>query len=401
MTTARFRRDELGQEVDILNPFNVEMTSLGEFTHAQYCPISGLDPASDDFAAKADSLAEGWLPYTGNEKHWVDSMRQLAAGLTMYLRSCADCWSLPDLYSLLCNPNVFAFCEDAISRDIDPLIKMRLGRFAGESARDNREIRGIVSSGITGLGFVANKPVAENMRRSTTDFEMKNKRRTTYVILPARFSISCAPWMRMITNDWANACLTNGPGAHPVLGILQEFATTVGNLNSIDTLNVMGAGHGCQIITELQDLNQLKTLKPNDWQSYLANAGFQIYMATGKGDLFSSDHISRMTGTVEVPRVSRSMNDGRGETFQLAPGLIEGINRSLRSLVGGNGTQVSIGTQQRPYLMAEEIADLDGDEMLVFAEGVRGVIRGARRPFYNDPEFAGKYDRNSYYADKS
>jgi type IV secretory pathway TraG/TraD family ATPase VirD4 len=207
--------------------------------------------------------------------------------------------------------------------------------------------------------------------------------------------------MRMITNEWANACLTDGPGEYPVLGILQEFATSVGNLNSIDTLNVMGAGHGCQIITELQDLNQLKTLKPNAWQSYLANAGFQIYMSTGKGDLFSSEHVSRMTGTVEVPSVSRSMRDGQEQGFQVASGIIDGINRSLRGLAGGNGTNVNIGSRQKPYMMPEEIVDMDTDEMLVFAEGVRGVIRAGRRPYYQDPEFAGKYDRNSYYAKKS
>ncbi|HTB11113.1 MAG TPA: type IV secretory system conjugative DNA transfer family protein [Bryobacteraceae bacterium] len=397
MTTGRYRRDVLGQEVVVLNPFNIEQEALKDFTHAQYCPVTGLDPKSDTFAADADSLAEGLLPYTGHDKHWIDSARPLVAGVIMYLRSTMDRWSLADVYTIVCDPHLFAFCEDALKEDIDELIRTRLGRFAGESARENREIRSIVSAAITGLAFIGNKPIANNLRRSTTVFNMKKKAKTIYVILPTKYAISCAPWMRTITNEWANACLTGGPDV-PVLGILQEFATSVGNLNSIDTLNVMGAGHGCQIISEFQDLNQLKNLKPNGWQTYLANAGFQIYMATGKGDLFTSDHLSRMTGQIEVPSVSRSINDGQGQSLQMASGIVDSINRGLRNIAGGNGAQVSIGSRQRPYLLPEEISELDATEMLVFAEDVRGVIRAGRKHYFQDPEFAGRYDADPYHA---
>jgi type IV secretory pathway TraG/TraD family ATPase VirD4 len=184
-----------------------------------------------------------------------------------------------------------------------------------------------------------------------------------------------------------------------VLGILQEFATTVGNLNSIDVLNTMGAGYGCQIISEFQDLNQLKTLKPNGWETYLANAGFQIYMATGAGDLFSSDHISRMTGTVEVPSVSRSMSDNSAP-YQMPSGLLDAVNRSIRNAASGSGMQVTMGHQKRAYMLPEEVCEMGSDEMLVFAEGVRGVIKAGRRPYYESPEFSG-YDEDPYHATKS
>src|SRR5260370_30100085 len=153
----------------------------------------------------------------------------------------------------------------------------------------------------------------------------------------------------------------------------------------------MGAGYGCQIISEFQDLNQLKTLKPNGWQTYLANAGFQIYMATGAGDLFTSDHISRMTGTTEVPSISRSVNDGAANPYQMPSGIFDAVNRSIRGASRGNGVQVTMGSQQRRYMLPEEVTELSGDEMLVFAEGVRGVIRAGRKPYYESPEFAWRY----------
>jgi type IV secretion system protein VirD4 len=402
-TTARYRRDVLGQDVYVINPFNILPEYLGDFKHAQYCPNTKLDPSSDTFAADTDARAEGWLPHTGHEVHWVNSARQFVSGITMDLRESMNQWSLPDVYSVICDPNIHAFCKDALEQTKLEEVKVRLGRMAGDEAKDNREIKSIISTAITGLGFVANKAIAENMRQSTVDLQMGKTAKTIYVILPARYMMSCAPWMRTIVNAWADACLQEGGAEVPVLGILQEFATTVGNLNSIDTLNVMGAGYGVQLISEFQDLNQLKTLKPNGWETYLANAGFQIYMGSGKGDLFTSDHISRMTGQIEVPSVSRSINDGQGQGLQLASGLIDGINRGLRGLGGGNAVQTSIGSRQRPYMLPEEVWEMgaDGDEMLVFAEGVRGVIRAGCKPYYEDPEFAGRYDEDPYHAKKS
>jgi type IV secretory pathway TraG/TraD family ATPase VirD4 len=172
----------------------------------------------------------------------------------------------------------------------------------------------------------------------------------------------------------------------------------VGNLNSIDTLNAMGAGYGVQLISEFQDLNQLQTLKPSGWQTYLANAGLHAYLGAGIGDLFTSTHISSMSGTVDVPTVSHAMSDGR-QGFQVASGLIDGVNRTLRNMAG-NGPQVTVGARQRPYLLPEDVRECEGDEMYVFAEGVPGVIRAGRRPYYETPEFAGLYDEDPYHVKK-
>jgi type IV secretory pathway TraG/TraD family ATPase VirD4 len=224
---------------------------------------------------------------------------------------------------------------------------------------------------------------------------------TIYAVLPSRYGITCAPWLRSLTNSWANVCLQEGQSEYKLLGCLQEFPTCVGNLNSINTLNALGAGHGCQLITEFQDLNQLVNVAGKDlWQSWMGNAGFVVCLGTGKGDLFSSNHFSAMSGQIEIPSVSRSIGDGQGQGFQLASGIVDTINRSLRGLGGGNGTQTTIGSRQAPYLLAQEISELDGDEMLVWAEGVKGVIRAGRKNYYQDPEFASRYCEDPYHVKK-
>jgi len=119
-----------------------------------------------------------------------------------------DTHSLPDVYRAICDNNLHALCERAITTEgVSDHVVEKLSRFA-EPAKDNKEIKSIISSAITGLGFVGNKSIADNMRRSTFDFrDMKRTPMTVYVILPARYVMSCSGWMRTITNAWADACL--------------------------------------------------------------------------------------------------------------------------------------------------------------------------------------------------
>jgi type IV secretion system protein VirD4 len=403
IVTARYRRDVLKQRVVIFNPMNVYPELLGGFEQGQLNPIASLDPDSETYANDADNLAEGWMPYTGgNDKYWVDSGRELVSGLSMYGREMFDTHSLPDVYAAVCDPNLHALCKEAINSGASEFVIQRLGRFAGDAAAESKQIRDVVSTAITGLRWVGNKAIANNMRHSTVDpMDMRRMPMSWYAILPTRYGISCAPWLRSMTNTWANVCLHEGQSEYKQLGCLQEFPTCVGNLNSVKTLVALGAGHGCQIISEFHDLNEIVELAGRDaWQTFLANAGFKLVMPTGKGDLFSSDHFSRMSGQVDIPSVSRSIPDGQGQGLQLSSGLLDGINRGLRSLGGGNGTQTSIGSRQRPYLLAEDIWELDEQECLLWVDGVKGVIRGGKKQYFNDPAFAGKFDKDPRYAKK-
>src|SRR5260370_21033773 len=71
--TARYRRDVLGQDVKLINPFKILAGYLGHFEHAQYDPVSStLDPKSETFAADADNMAERCITYTSSYKHSVD-----------------------------------------------------------------------------------------------------------------------------------------------------------------------------------------------------------------------------------------------------------------------------------------------------------------------------------------
>jgi type IV secretion system protein VirD4 len=381
--TARYRRDVLKQDVYLLNPFKILPTYLGRFDHASYDPVaSKLDPESDTFASDADNLMEGLMPHGGPEVHWIDSARQLGAGLAMQLRMGADRWSLPDVYASIADRHLYQFCEDEIQRladdpdvpsdDVVQQIVIRLGRFAGKEAADNREVRSVVSTAITRLGFLGNRHIADNMRKSTVDFaQMKHRPMTVYVILPGRYLAPYSPWLRTITNAWADSCLEEGKGKLPVLGILDEFKTAVGRLGAIDTLNAMGAGYGCQLLTVIQDLNQLKEIYPQSWETFVANSGFQMFFSPR--DWTTSDYISRMTGMTDVPQASRSFSP--------------------------QSMNLSLSTRERRSMLPEEVRGLSENEMLVSLDYAPGFFRAGRRPYYaEDSEFKDRCDIDPYHS---
>jgi len=237
------------------------------------------------------------MPHSGAEVHWVDSARQLGSGIAMRFRTNYPSATLVDVYTTICSSSLYAFCEKVIQTGGDQFLISRLSRFAGKEAEENREIRSVVSSAITQPSFLGNKPIAESLKASSVDFrQMRRRPMTVYVGLPGRYLASSAKWLRLITNSWANACLQEGRGSVPILGILDEFKTAVGKLGSIETLAAKGSGYGCQLLFVIQDILQLQDpgMYPKRWESFLGACGFKIF--TAPRDWTSSDYISRMTG---------------------------------------------------------------------------------------------------------
>jgi type IV secretion system protein VirD4 len=161
----------------------------------------------------------------------------------------------------------------------------------------------------------------------------------------------------------------------PVLAILDEFAAAVQRLSVVEVAMGLARGYGLQLLNVLQDLGQLQGLFPKTWETFLANSGFRIFFAPR--DKTTSDYISDQCGMAEVRGITKSMG--------LRP---------------DGGVQVGLGyaPQSRRYLMPQECRELPGEEMLVFAQGIPGVIRAGRRAYFKSPEFEGCYDPDPYHV---
>ena len=336
--------------------------------------MATLDPRSPTFAADADNLADALLVHGGPDTHWVESGRLLCSGCAMRLRTAFSGVNLTSLYKLISGPLLTEFVKDALANSKDDFIVERLARFAGADP-DNKEIRSIVvSCAITQLGFIGNKPIADSLSASTFSFrDMKKRPMTVYLILPGRYLASCSKWFRVIVASAVDSFLHEGERDIPVLAILDEFASAVRQLGVIETAMALRQVTVCKSFRCWQDLSQLQGLYPQTWETFLGNSGFRIFFAPR--DKTTSEYVSSMGGDTEIRTISKSLSDGKT----------------------GPSVNIGYGQQSRRYLLPHEARELPGDEMILFGEGIAGVIRGGRRPYYASPEFKGMYDPDPYH----
>lgn len=380
--TARWRRQHLGQKVYRIDPFNLLPTLPGVKwcpPLAQFDPMATLSPKSRTFAADADNVAEACLPYSQvNDPHWIDGGRMLVSGVVMALKARWPKETLVTVYRVVSGPDLFLFaqdaCEWAATNGGGQFIVERLARYAAQGASENKETLCMVSAAATALQFIGNTCIAESLSGSTLNFEaMKREKITSYLILPGEYlGGNCMKWFRLVAASFTGAMMREPSRQVPVLGIFDEYKSAVGKVGVIEAAMGLGAGYGFQLVPVLQDLNQLRELHPEGWETFLANSGFRIFFAPR--DKTTSDYVSDMAGDMEVRSVAKSLSEDRRT----------------------NETQVNLSFVQhsRKYLLPYETRDLGDGEALIFGENIPGVIRSGRLPYYLGKEF--RFDPDPY-----
>jgi type IV secretion system protein VirD4 len=362
----------LKHSVFVQNPFNIVREHLKWLKSARFNPMASLIPSADSFGADCENLADGivWDEQRGSDgNHWTASAKDLFAGVIGALAKHGrqEEKTLPIARRIICG-DVLGFCRQAMSTDCE-FIRQKLGRFA-MSTQDNKEILGIVSTAITQSSFIGNEAIAHDLSASTFSFRDLKKRPTTIFLgLPARYLSTCSKWFRLIVASALNELMYEERGV-PVLMVLDEFAQ-LGRLKIIENAMALARGYGLQLFPVLQDLNQLKGLYGESFQTFLANAGCRIFFSPQ--DKFTSDYLSDLAGETEVHVASKSMSEEK------------------------KGPGTNVGPQRRRYLLPQEVRELPGDEMLVFGSGIPGVLRAGRRAYYLSPEFKGMYDPDPYH----
>ena len=126
----------------------------------------------------------------------------------------------------------------------------------------------------------------------------------------------------------------------------------------------------------------------------MSNAGVRMYF--GPRDETTSQYLSGQCGQVERRVISKSISyhDEAEQQAQLER-RGGGMGRNAMNVPNIN---LGFGTTPRPLLLPHEVRELGGDEMLLFVEGVKSVIRARRRPYWDEPEFRGQYRPNPYFG---
>lgn len=436
----------LGQQVYVLDPFGV--ADVPEDLRAGMNPLALLDLNADTVIDDAALLAEALVVSSGKDgAHWDESARNYVKGLALYLVATRDKPSLFTLrrfltqgdregWQIACtnDPDLKEQCPSALwflldnmravstgNRDLDDVIIGAAETLAqcGENERGS-----ILSTARRNTAFLDTlghrfRRTLEGEGRLFDPDRLKGDKQgvSLYLCLPAARMGAHSRWLRVMLNlilERMQRSLAPPAAGVPVLFVLDEFYT-LGPMSTIENAAGFAAGFGVKLWPVLQDLQQLKTMYPQSWQTFLANAGaVQVF---GAADAETCEYVSKMLGQVETRQTVQSVNTSaqegfgqRSEADRVAPVVgalgakkigaaalqaAAALSTDDRSVSGGtsltrsSGEQITLAPLLRPDEVAQQFARETG-AALVMVKGKRPWWT-LRVNYDESPWFAGRY----------
>jgi type IV secretion system protein VirD4 len=381
---TRKQRERMGQRVIVLNPFNILPEYVG--TSARFNPLAALDPLLDSFGTDCDNIADSIVVHEtgGRDNHWNESAHGLIAAIIGHLAANttdAKSKTLGMVRRIIRRPGLLEEQAQAAQDGNDEMVAEALDSFRDMANAPNKsELSSIVSTARTQTKFLGTKAIAENLDGSDFRFrELKARPTTVYLILPTRYLATCSKWFRLVVASALDDLLREETGI-PVLVILDEFYQ-LGQLKVIQNAMSLARGYGLKLWPILQDLGQLREHYSESWETFLGNAGIRQFFAPRENT--TAEYVSKLCGETTITVTSESQGKSRNSGRPLELGKNEGTSTSV--------------TQRRLFL-PQEVCQLPDDEFLLFADrGNKHVIKGWRLPYWEIPEFQGKYSPDPYH----
>ena len=379
----------LRQEVHVLDPFAVSGVASAAFN-----PLAELDLLSEDFAEDAGLFADALIvhPERG-EKHWTELAQALLRALILVALADDD----PARRNLITVRRLLMTTDEKID---DKLFSRppTLGKMTGQEALfeilkeqqgPHRDICVGVAGHLEGMGDNERGSVLSAAKTQTqwlddkrmknvlgrSDFRMadlKLKRTTVYLCLPAMRMGTHARWLRlMILLALSVMERTKGKPPAPVLFVLDEFPV-LGHIQAIETAAGLMAGFGVKLWVIVQNVGQLKQHYERSWETFIANSG--ALTAFGVVDQESLQVLSGKLGRMRM-------------TEQVSTGAVGSALLSGTAAFKDEHHDV-------PLLAEHEIGRIFGrDErrLLILGAGCLPAV-AERFVYYKDAMFAGLYD---------
>lgn len=351
-----------GKFVHLLNPFNEH--GLGT---AQFNPLAHLQIDNPNVVADVASLAEALIVTEGKDPHWSNSARDLVSALILHLIATEGSRAtLPKMRKLLTQDEK-DFLTTIVTMSESPygFIAQPSGRF-----KDNtNEIKSILSTAIAQTKFLDDPAIAHVL--SDTHFLMEDFKilpTTLYIILPSHHIAAYSRFFRLIVVS-AIGQLTSRPGGVRTLFMLDEFAQ-LGHLSAVENAFGLARGYNVQLWPFVQDLNQLKEIYGEKWQTFLANAGVVQWFTPN--DMFTAEYLSKRIGKTTIDSTSSSSSTSFGESRGPGgPGMSGNKSRTE------NTSEIGVD-----FMSPQDLFDLPGYMQILTLSGLKYPILATRDHYY-------------------
>ena len=309
----------LGQDVYILDPFEVSGMATASFN-----PLAEIDLEFDDCAEDAGMFADALITHPDHgEKHWTESAQALLRALILVALADSD----PARRNLITVRRLLMLTDERIEdklfehpptlgkltpqEALFQILKEQMGPhrdiclgLAGHLEGMGENERGsVLSAAKTQTQWLDDKRMKDVLSRS--DFRMadlKRKRTTIYLCLPAMRMGTHARWLRlMILLALSVMERTKAKPPAPVLFVLDEFPV-LGHIQSIETAAGLMAGFGVKLWVIVQNVGQLKQHYEKAWETFIANSGALTSFGVVDQELLKvlSDKLGRMRMVEQV-----------------------------------------------------------------------------------------------------
>jgi type IV secretion system protein VirD4 len=259
-----------------------------------------------------------------------------------------------------------------------PMVSSTASRTAGKDVK----LRGGVLAAVQSHTHFLDSPrIRESLAKSDFTFEdLKSKRLTVYLILPADRLSTFNRWLRLLIQQaiTVNARNIAEKPAKPILFLLDEMPT-LGKLPSVQQAYGLMAGFGMQLWGIVQDLSQLAQIYgEHGWQTFVSNSGVIQYF--GSRDKMTADYFSALCGvtTIEVHNLSWAF--GKAISYATSFSSSSGKDGGSTSF-GSSTTDSSSWTRthgsseaQRHLAYADELMVLKGNQQIVFVENLDPIM---------------------------
>ena len=383
--TADYRRRF--ERVVVLNPFNVLGLGSGGFN-----PLAALDPDSKTFVDDATGIGEALIKIEEKDPHWSESAQGLLVALIMWevkvARHNKREPTLENVRYLLTQPPEYETDADGKQGKQIAGLKATAERMcagggfeieslAGRFLRDNRETSSIQSTADRQTSWMLSPLMRENMACNDIDFRSLKERPTTvYLILPAERMRTHSVWLRLVIVSALRSLYRQG--GIRTLFMLDEFAQ-LGHLAPIEDAFGLVRGYGVQLWPVLQDLNQLKALYKERWETFVGNAG--VVQGFAPNDLTTAEWMSRRAGNTTMTAKGYNTGDQQSNAGQ-----------------GSSSSGLTYGQVSRALFLPQELMDLPAGGGLLWAAGASMSVPFYAPSYWESAALKSRAHKNPYYA---
>jgi type IV secretion system protein VirD4 len=419
--SAPFRR-RVGRVV-IVNPFGVLTDRQGfeDMESVGFNPLAALDPSARDFNVNASLLAEAMISVESRQPHWDESARALVTALIMYVtliaRQNGRVPAMAEVRRLLCLPSAAPsnrkgneFAGAGIPKLAQVMMRSSsdgLRNKASQFTEWNGEIQSIVSTAKRHTECFDDPEIADDMARNGCDFrDLKREPTTVYLVIPPDKMERHGKWLRLALTVALQASMRPREAGEPrVLFMLDEFAA-LGHMQIIENVWSVVRGYGIQIMPVFQDLNQLKSLYRERWETFVGNAGAIVAFAPNDATTakWLEDRLGETTRMLRTQSSSTSQSTGRNSGN--STGESSGINNSSTS--AGKSAGESSGTSSSntsntspvkvPLMTAHQLRGLLPGYMVVSVAGLAHAAPAYAPPYYHIEQRLNRARVNPYYT---